>query len=37
MEEFNTLLCEYYDNDDSTILKKFLYDNAIQGITQFSL
>ena len=34
MEEFNTLLCEYYDNGDSTVLKKFLYDNAIQGITQ---
>ena len=34
MEEFNTLLCGYYDNGDSTVLKKFLYDNAIQGITQ---
>ena len=34
MEEFNTLLCEFYDNGDGTALKKFLYDNAIQGIMQ---
>lgn len=34
MEEFNTLLCKFYDSGDSTALKKFLYDNAIQGIMQ---
>ena len=34
MEEFNTLLCEFYGSGDGTALKKFLYDNAIQGIIQ---
>ncbi len=34
MEEFNTLLCAFYEYGDNTELKKFLYDNAIQGITQ---
>ncbi len=34
MEEFNTLLCKFYGNGDGTDLKKFLYDNAIQGIIQ---
>lgn len=34
MEEFNTLLCEFYESGESTVLKKFLYDNAIQGIMQ---
>ena len=34
MEEFNKLLCEFYDSGDGTALKKFLYDNAIQGIMQ---
>ncbi|MDE5576648.1 MAG: Fic family protein [Oscillospiraceae bacterium] len=34
MEEFKTLLCEFYDSGDGTALKKFLYDNAIQGIMQ---
>ena len=34
MEEFNTLLCEFYDSGDGFALKKFLYDNAIQGIMQ---
>ncbi len=32
MEEFNTLLCEFYDSGDDLALKQFLYDNAIQGI-----
>lgn len=34
MEEFNTLLCAFYESGDGTELKKFLYDNAIQGIIQ---
>ncbi len=34
MEEFNTLLCEFYDSGDDLALKQFLYDNAIQGIMQ---
>lgn len=34
MEEFNTLLCEFYDSGDDIALKQFLYDNAIQGIIQ---
>ncbi len=34
MEEFNTLLCEFYDSGDDIALKQFLYDNAIQGIMQ---
>ncbi len=34
MEEFNTLLCEFYDSGDDFALKQFLYDNAIQGIMQ---
>lgn len=34
MEEFNTLLCAFYESGDGTVLKKFLYDNAIQGIMQ---
>ncbi len=32
MEEFNTLLCGFYESGDSTALKEFLYNNAIQGI-----
>lgn len=32
MEQFNTLLVAYYNTGDSTELKQFLYDNAIQGI-----
>ncbi|MDD7386762.1 MAG: hypothetical protein PUH32_02550 [Firmicutes bacterium] len=32
MEEFNTLLLEYYNSGDSEELKEFLYDHAIQGI-----
>ena len=33
MEQFNTLLLDYYDTGESKALKKFLYDNAIHGIT----
>lgn len=32
MEQFNTLLVNYYNTGDSTELKDFLYSNAIQGI-----
>ena len=32
MEQFNTLLVEYYNTGDSEALKDFLYENAIQGI-----
>lgn len=32
MEQFNTLLVEYYNSGDSEALKDFLYKNAIQGI-----
>lgn len=34
MLEFNTLLCEYYESGDDTVLKAFLYHNAIQGIAK---
>lgn len=33
MEQFNTLLAEYYDTGSSEEMKDFLYENAIQGIT----
>lgn len=33
MEEFNTLLLDYYNTGNDEELKKFLYDNAIQGIS----
>ena len=33
MEQFNTLLVEYYNTGDSEALKDFLYANAIQGIS----
>lgn len=33
MERFNELLLDFYDTGDSIALKKFLYENAIQGIT----
>lgn len=33
MEQFNTLLVEYYNKGDSVALKDFLYENAIQGIS----
>ena len=32
MEQFNTLLLDYYNTGNSTALKGFLYENAIQGI-----
>ena len=32
MEQFNTLLIEYYNTGESNALKDFLYENAIQGI-----
>lgn len=32
MEQFNTLLMEYYNTGDSEALKDFLYENTIQGI-----
>lgn len=33
MEQFNTLLLNYYNTGKSDELKKFLYENAIQGIS----
>ena len=33
MEQFNSLLLEYYNNGESVKLKQFLYDNAILGLT----
>lgn len=32
MEQFNTLLLDYYNSGENKKLKEFLYDNAIQGI-----
>lgn len=32
MEQFNTLLLEYYNSGDSEMLKMFLYENAIHGM-----
>lgn len=32
MEQFNTLLLDYYDTGEKEALKDFLYENAIQGI-----
>lgn len=32
MEQFNTLLLDYYNTNQSEQLKAFLYDNAIQGV-----
>ena len=32
MEQFNTLLVEYYNTGDSEALTDFLYENAIQGL-----
>lgn len=32
MEQFNSLLVDYYNSGNSDQLKQFLYDNAIQGI-----
>ena len=33
MEEFNTLLLDFYNNGKPETLKQFLYDNCIQGIS----
>ena len=33
MEQFNTLLLEYYTTGEGETLKAFLYENAIQGMT----
>ena len=33
MEQFNTLLLNYYNTGESEELKQFLYENAIQGMT----
>lgn len=33
MEQFNVLLLDYYNTNTSEKLKKFLYENAIQGIS----
>lgn len=33
IERFNTVLLDYYNTGDSEALKKFLYENAIHGIT----
>lgn len=33
MEQFNTLLLEYYNTGEGETLKAFLYENAIQGMT----
>lgn len=33
MERFNVLLLDYYNTGKSEVLKEFLYENAIQGIT----
>ena len=33
MEQFNTLLLDYYNTGESEELKQFLYENAIQGMT----
>ena len=33
MEQFNTVLLNYYNTGESKELKQFLYENAIQGIT----
>ena len=32
MEQFNSLLLEYYNTNEAEALKQFLYENAIQGI-----
>ena len=32
MEQFNTLLLDYYNSGNSEALTDFLYENAIQGI-----
>lgn len=32
MEQFNALLVEYYNTGEAGELKRFLYNNAIQGV-----
>jgi len=34
MEEFNILLLDYYNNGEPEKLKSFLYEKALQGISQ---
>ena len=33
MEQFNTILLNYYNTGKNEELKQFLYENAIQGMT----
>ena len=33
MEQFNSLLLDFYNTGEEKALKEFLYENAIQGIT----
>ena len=33
LEEFNVLLSDYYTNDNKEVIKQFIYDNCIDGIT----
>lgn len=33
MEQFNALLLDFYNNGKPEILKQFLYDNCIQGMS----
>lgn len=33
LEEFNVLLSDYYTNDNKEDIKKFIYNNCIDGIT----
>ena len=33
MEQFNSLLLDFYNTGEEKVLKEFLYENAIQGIT----
>ena len=32
LEEFNTLLTEFYNTNDNTKIEQFIYDNCIDGI-----
>lgn len=32
LQEFNTLLSEFYDSNDNSKIKQFIYDNCIDGI-----
>lgn len=33
LEEFNTLLTEFYNTNDKTKIEQFIYDNCIDGIS----